>query len=130
MILLTLLHLVLSLTMMMQWKQSGNSNILWEFTSPDQFKDYEQVKKRLDQVLGNARPAARHDDELEDESEGRGSYSPDFSSRRQESELPKELSEQLSNLRSGGDFNSPDIVASNDADEDDALSYFQKLAES
>ena len=109
------------------WKQQYS---LSEFTSPDQFKDYEQVKKRLDQVLGNARPAARHDDELEDESEGRGSYSPNFSSRRQESELPKELSEQLSNLSSGGDFNSPDIVASNDADEDDALSYFQKLAES
>ena len=100
------------------WKQQYS---LSEFTNADQFKDYEQIKKRLDQVLGNAKPAsAQYDEETDNEDDTRGSYAPDFSSRKQESELPKELSEQLSNLTS----------SNTDEDEDDALSYFQQLAES
>ena len=52
---------------------------------------------------------------LEDESEGRGSFTPNF-----ESSKPP-----------AADFNAPDITPtkSADSDEDDALSYFQKLAE-
>ena len=48
------------------------------------------------------------DEELEDESEGRGSFTPDFKSK-----APVAAAS----------------VASASADEDDALSYFQKLAE-
>ena len=64
------------------------------------------MKKRLDYVLG-AKPATRRvfDEELEDESEGRGTFTPDFKSK------------------------APAPVASASSDEDDALSYFQKLAE-
>ena len=59
---------------------------------------------------------ARYDEELDDESEGRGSFTPEFKSK-----APEPVA----------DFNAPDITPkSNDSDEDDALSYFQKLAES
>ena len=75
-------------------------------TAPDQFKSYDDLAKRLKYVLGQGRPAARRvDEELEDESEGRGTFTPDFKSKP------------------------PAPVASASADEDDALSYFQKLAE-
>ncbi len=54
-----------------------------------------------------AKPPTRkvYDEELEDESEGRGTFTPDFKSKP------------------------PAPVASASQDEDDALSYFQKLAE-
>ena len=91
---------------------------LWEkeysltaITAPDQFKSYDDLQKRLRYVLG-AKPATRRvfDEELEDESEGRGSYKPDFSTRKAEETVKA-------------------AVSSSSADEDDALSYFQKLAE-
>ena len=75
-------------------------------TAPDQFKSYEDLKKRLDYVLGHKQPARpRLDEELEDESDGRGTFTPDFKSK------------------------APTPVATASEDEDDALSYFQKLAD-
>ena len=78
-------------------------------TAADQFKSYENLKKRLDYDLG-AKPATRRvfDEELEDESEGRGTFTPDFKSKAPVAAAP---------------------IASASGDEDDALSYFQKLAE-
>ena len=71
------------------------------------------------------------DEELEGEDNMRGTFSPSFGGRQQESELPSDLKQELNNLSSDSDFNAPDIThkASSD-DDDDALSYFQKLAES
>ena len=82
---------------------------LTALTASDQFKSYDDLKKRLDYVLG-ARPATRRvfDEELENESDGRGSFTPDFKSKAPVAAAP---------------------VASASSDEDDALSYFQKLAE-
>ena len=91
------------------WKKQYS---LTAVTAPDQFKSYEDLEKRLKYVLGQktaARP--RLDEEVEDEDNDRGSYSPDFTSRRSEPELPNVSS------------------VSNDDDEDDALAYFQRLAE-
>ena len=51
-----------------------------------------------------------YDEELEDESEGRGSFTPNFETRKAEKAVTA-------------------AVSSSSADEDDALSYFQKLAE-
>jgi hypothetical protein len=99
------------------WKKQYSLTAL---TAQDQFKTYEQLENRLNMVLGKksaARP--RLDAEVDDEDNDRGSYSPDFSSRSQKSELPEELSAQLSSLGS----------SKTDEDEDDALSYFQRLAE-
>ena len=85
------------------WKKQYS---LAAVTAADQFKSYDDLKKRLDYVLG-AKPATRRvfDEELEDESEGRGSFTPDFKTSKAEP------------------------IASASSDEDDALSYFQKLAE-
>ena len=72
-------------------------------TAPDQFKSYQDLEKRLKYVLGqNQKPARRFDEDLEDESEGR-SYA---------------AAEKVV------------TQATSSEDEDDALSYFQKLAES
>ena len=87
------------------WKKEYS---LAAVTASDQFKSYDDLKKRLDYVLG-AKPAARRfDEELEDESEGRGTFTPDFKSKAPVAAAP---------------------IASASGDEDDALSYFQKLAE-
>ena len=99
------------------WKKQYS---LAAVVAPDQFKSYEQLETRLKMVLGqktSSRP--RYDEETNDEDNDRGSYSPDFSSRSQKSELPEDLSAQLNNLSS----------SKSDEDEDDALSYFQRLAE-
>ena len=91
-------------------------------TATDQFKSYDDLDKRLKMVLGqksSTRP--RYDEELDDESEGRGSFTPNFESNRvSKSELPNNLKEDLNNLSSS---------SSTDSDEDDALTYFQRLAE-
>ena len=85
------------------WKKEYS---LAAVTASDQFKSYDDLKKRLDYVLG-AKPVTRRvfDEELEDESEGRGTFTPDFKTSK------------------------PAPVASASSDEDDALSYFQKLAD-
>ena len=93
------------------WKKQYS---LTAVTAPDQFKSYEDLERRLKYVLGQ-KPAQRRvfDEELEDESEGRGSVSADFPSSKPDFASRK----------------APAAVASASEDEDDALSYFQKLAE-
>ena len=91
------------------WKKEYS---LAAVTAPDQFKTYDVLEKRLKYVLGQGRPAPRRlDEELEDESEGRGSFTPDFKPRKAEEAVAAP-------------------VASASADEDDAYKYFQALAES
>ena len=87
----------------------NNEYSLQALVAADQFKSYDDLEKRLKYVLGQ-KPAQRRvfDEELEDESEGRGSFTPDFKSKAPVAATP---------------------VASASEDEDDALSYFQKLAE-
>lgn len=79
---------------------------LEEFTSTSSFKTYEDLEKRLNQVLRVTVQKPRYDEETVNEETDRGSSTPNF--------------------------NSPDITPSSsqttDEDEDDALSYFQKLA--
>ena len=90
------------------WKKEYS---LTAITAADQFKSYEDLEKRLKYVLGKKKPAVRYDESLEDESEGRGSY------EVAERTVAKAVS-------------APPATKTVDADEDDALSYFQKLAES
>ena len=84
---------------------------LSEFTAADQFKTYEQLKSRLDTVLGTKQvvtPTRRiADEDLEDLSEGKGAT----------------VDEELANLSAAA------TASATDEEEDDALSYFQKLAE-
>ena len=84
------------------WKQAYS---LEAFTTADQFKSYEEIESRMSAVLGMSRPAQQVQYEEEEEP-----------------------------IPTGG-FNAPDItpsapsVSTNETDDDDALSYFQKLAE-
>ena len=86
------------------WKKEYS---LAAVTAPDQFKSYEELEKRLKMVLGQKPTNRRMDEEVEDEDNDRGSYT-------SESNEIKETSNSLD---------------SSSEDEDDALSYFQKLAE-
>ena len=95
------------------WKKEYS---LAELTSADQFKSYDDLKKRLDYVLGNTPSRRRVDEEVENEDDDRGSYAPDFGSRSKP--VPQDLKDELASLS----INTQD-------DEDDTLSYFQKLAE-
>ena len=87
------------------WKKEFS---LEELTSPTQFKSYEALEKRLSYVLGqkqSTRPSL--DEEVENEENTRGTYTPNFESQPSKSES----------------------FESSDEDEDDAISYFQKLVE-
>ena len=86
------------------WKQAYS---LEAFTTADQFKAYDEIESRMNTVLGVARPVQQ--------------------AQYEEEEDPTPT----------GGFNSPDItpqapapsVSTNETDDDDALSYFQRLAE-
>ena len=91
------------------WKKQYS---LSELVSPDQFKSYDELKKRLDYVLGN-KTARRQDPEVADEEE---------TSRGPVRDLDEDLRTELKNL-------TPTRSSSYDEDDDDTLSYFAKLAE-
>jgi len=82
------------------WKKQDS---LQEFVAADQFKSYEDLKKRLGYVLGNNAPA-RQDPEVSDEDSDRG------------------VAEELVTAATTG-------KSAPTEDEDDALSYFAKLAQ-
>jgi hypothetical protein len=98
------------------YKSLSNLN---DFTDPKEFKSYEDLKKRLDYTLGLRGVPKSQDPEVvaeeeEWERERRGETSTASSSRSSTFD----------------DAEVPSSKYSDDEDEDDALSYFQKLAES
>ena len=92
------------------WKKEYS---LAAVTATDQFKSYEDLERRLKYVLGKKPAQSRYipDNELEDESEGKYAHSV----------AEKTVTQAVS---------TPVASTTVDQDEDDALSYFQKLAES
>ena len=95
------------------WKKQSS---LQEFVAADQFKDYDALKTRLDYVLGNKGTPRFQDQETVEAEE-------DFRASNRGTE-PTVTS-------TPGDFNAEDILPSNSSssDDDDALSYFARLAE-
>jgi len=87
------------------WKKQYS---LSEIVAADQFKTYDELKTRLDSVLGNKNTSRVVTEDLEDESEGRGP-------------APRATS-------TPGDYE-PEVNLSSSSDDDDTLSYFAKLAE-
>jgi len=97
------------------WKKEYS---LAAVVAPDQFKSYEDLERRLNMVLGK-KSAARAVAEQEEE------YSSYEQTPTAESRVVEELEESYARSKSP----SLPVVNSVDEDEDDALSYFQKLAE-
>ena len=88
------------------WKKKFS---LAELVAADQFKSYEDLKKRLGYVLGNDAPS--QDAEVEDEVEL----------------IERERAEQV--VTAATSSSSAPVTASADADEEDTLSYFARVAE-
>ena len=89
------------------WKKQFS---LAEFIAPDQFKSYEEMKKRLEVALGGK--TSRTDSEVEDEDDYRGPAP----------SLTEDLRSELNNLK-------PTRSVAVDDDDDESLSYFARLAE-
>jgi hypothetical protein len=94
------------------WKKQHS---LEEFVKPDQFKTYEELEKRMNAVLNPSATSRRVDPDTFDEQE-----EVVMKSRQQQREEERVVDKG---------FNAPDITPSNSSDDDDALSYFQRLAE-
>ena len=90
------------------WK---NEHSLAELVAPDQFKSYEDLKKRLNYVLGLTVAPRRQDPEVADEETTRGEL------------------EDLSEGRGRAVVDTTPSSVNTDEDEEAALSYFAKLAE-
>ena len=96
------------------WKKQYS---LAELVAADQFKSYDDLKKRLDYVLGSKGTPRYQDPDVADEEDySRGSVK----------ELDSDLREELNNLQPTRRSATP-VVEENE--DDDALSYFARLAE-
>jgi len=95
------------------WKKEYS---LAELVAADQFKTYDDLKKRLDYVLGNkGTPRYQDPEEFDGEETTRGSTR----------ELTEDLRDELNTLQP-----TRTVSSSSDEDEDDdALSYFARLAD-
>jgi hypothetical protein len=101
------------------WKKEYS---LTAISAPDQFKSYEDLEKRLKYVLGQktsptqSRAVMEQEDELE-------AYDQTSSVQNR---VVEELEQSYARTKSPS---LPNITQETDDDEDDALSYFQRLAE-
>jgi hypothetical protein len=94
------------------WKKQYS---LAELVAADQFKSYDDLKKRLDYVIGTkGTPRYQDPEEFDEEDNSRGSTK----------ELDDDLRSELNNLQP-----TRRAVAPVEDDDDDALSYFARLAE-
>ena len=99
------------------WKKQSS---LQEFVAPDQFKDYDALKKRLDYVLGNkGTPRFQDEESVMEEEEFRQQ------NRGSSNDLTGDLRDELNSLQPTRSSSS----TSSDDDEDDTLAYFARLAE-
>ncbi len=90
------------------WKKEYS---LQDFVAPDQFKTYDDLKKRMDYVLGNKSPKFQDQETLEEESS--------FEAESRAPSVPQSVKEELESLSS----------TKTTDDDDDAMSYFARLAE-
>ena len=98
------------------WKKQYS---LTAITASDQFKSYDELKKRLDYVLGNK---STRMSTVEEETEY-DNYAATESNRVTEEEVFQKLEQSYTKSQSVPE------TSSSDEDDDDALSYFSKLAD-
>lgn len=93
------------------WKKQYS---LAELVAPDQFKSYDELKKRLEYVLGSKSSPSRYSssEDLENEDEGRGSTR----------ELDENLRSELNSLKSS-------VPVDDEDEEDETMKYFKNLAD-
>ena len=94
------------------WKKQYS---LAEFVAADQFKTYDELKRRLDSVLGSKSSVRLDSEEGEEEEYSRGPVK----------ELTDDLREELSSLKPTRRA----AAVEEDEDDDSTLSYFARLAE-
>jgi hypothetical protein len=98
------------------WKKQYS---LTAITAPDQFKSYEDLDKRLKYVLGQKGTPRMSSVEEETEYDG-------YAEKTAESKVVEELEQSYARSKSPS---LPVVTKEVDEDEDDALAYFQRLAE-
>ena len=100
------------------WKKEYS---LAAFTAPENFKSYDDLKKRLDMVLGkkNTRPAVADETEYDD-------YASQETTRVSEEQVMEKLEQSYQASKA----EVTDTTSSVTDDEEDPMSYFAKLAES
>jgi hypothetical protein len=108
------------------WKKEYSLSAL---VAPDQFKSYEELEKRLNNVLGIGKVSSRSS--TADQEEEYESYAPQ---RNIEEDVMEELEKSYRKSKSAPAV-PPDMKnelnnLSSDDDDDDAMSYFSKLANS
>jgi len=100
------------------WKKQYS---LSSFTAADQFKTYDELKKRLDYVLGNkSKRVAAQETEYDN-----------YAATEQKSVTEEQVLRKLEDSYQASKVTEPTPTASNNDDgDDDAMSYFAKLADS
>lgn len=95
---------------------------LQPFVAPDQFKSYEELKGRMDEVLGGrvSEGAATHAEDAEPE---------DFRSKMASRPASTMLADELAKTTSKKPTPKPAAKASGDDEDEDAFAYFKKLAD-
>jgi len=101
------------------WKKQYS---LTAITAPDQFKSYEELEKRLQYVLGQKTSPTQSRGVVEQEEE----YESYAQTPTAESRVVEELEQSYARSKSPS---LPVVTKEVDEDEDDALAYFQRLAE-
>ena len=92
------------------WKKQYS---LSELVANDQFKTYDELKKRMDYVLGNkGTPKFQDQESIQEEEEFRQQ------NRSSSESMPQSMREELNSLSDGRDFNSSDITKSSTEDDD------------
>jgi hypothetical protein len=86
---------------------------LEEFVSPNNFKSYEQIKERLDRVLGVTAPSTNADYDMDESTPTQTFSKPSFKEK-----VAPSYAES-----------SPEPQSSSSDDEDDSIGYFERLAE-
>jgi hypothetical protein len=106
------------------WRKQYSLSAL---VAPDQFKTYDELKKRLDYVLGN-KPTSTRRSTVEEE-EQYDNYAATEQKRVTEEEVMRKLEDSYQASKSTP-APSDESTSSTDDEEDDPMSYFSKLAES
>ena len=102
------------------WKKEYS---LTDIVAPDKFKSYEDLKKRLDAVLGKSNRRPVEETEYDN-------YAASESKRVSEEDVLRKLEDSVKAAKAVEESPTVDDSSSSDSDDEDPMSYFSKLADS